>query len=85
MFLFFFNVATIKFYITNVVPIIFLFDSADLDGNLTRILKVEEVQSIGFGIHFEAEPTKLRRGVNVRNNKRREIILIPKLLASGTG
>lgn len=35
----------------------------------SRISKVEEVRSIRFGIHFEAEPTKLLGGVNVRNTK----------------
>lgn len=51
------------------VLILFLFDSADLNGDLTKILKVEEVKPIGFGIHFKEEPTKLLRGVNVRNNE----------------
>lgn len=54
------------------VLILFLFDSADLNGDLTKILKVEEVKPIGFGIHFKEEPTKLLRGVNVRNNEWKE-------------
>ena len=36
----------------------------------SRISNVEEVRSIRFGIHFEAEPTKLLGGVNVRNTKK---------------
>lgn len=51
------------------VLILFLFDSADLNGDLTKILKVEEVKPIGFRIHSKEEPTKLLRGVNVRNNE----------------
>lgn len=54
------------------VLILFLFDSADLNGDLTKILKVEEVKPIGFRIHSKEEPTKLLRGVNVRNNEWKE-------------
>ena len=46
---------TIKFLITNAIPIIFLYDHVDLDGDLPRVLKAEKVR---FGIHFESRAYK---------------------------
>lgn len=76
-----FNVTAIKFFITNIDPLYFSLTVLIQMVTQTRVLKVEEVRNIGFGIHFESRTHK----TCWRSKKRREIILIPRILDSGTG
>lgn len=51
------------------VSTIFLSDSAEVDGDLIRVLKVEEIRSIDSGYSLKAVSTKLVEGINVRVRK----------------
>lgn len=65
------------------VPIIFLFDSADLDGDLELSFKGGRHKKYWIWDTFESRDYKTCRS-KWRNKKKREIIQIPKILASGT-